>query len=427
MKYREWRYWVRSKPWSLRWFIYLVLLRPVIDNLYYLKHISPLLSPLYIVGVLTPILSLLALNNYRPRFSTSFDKVFRGWTILVVIASIMTWMSDPISLITLSMALKFVIPVILFFFLRLFMQRRHDMDGLIQTFMYSLAIVVGIFFYELTFGPIKITESRGLTRIQGNFGDVFNYGLYLCFGLIFVAYREMKVGSLRMKPRVLIRLGFSLALGVVVLLNINHAASLIVFACILFLYAYYQSRRNMVTVFLFIIVGVVLFSVLGERLLEESISPLFERDLMALSGEINQEQLFHGRYGRWQYYIDFYSKQPILGQLFGLPIFSFNEPVSLTSGGASHNDYIRIGMYTGLVGLITYLSFHIRLFLRTRKIPYEDRFLVTSVLVMVALFSITLTPTLYAPLLYMAYGVFSYIIITYFSPRNFANGKRHGR
>ncbi|HRZ78170.1 MAG TPA: hypothetical protein P5248_12420, partial [Bacteroidales bacterium] len=67
MKHREWKHWVRSKPWALRWFIYLVLLRPVIDNLYYLKHVSPFLSPLYIVGVLSPLLALSALLRYRNR------------------------------------------------------------------------------------------------------------------------------------------------------------------------------------------------------------------------------------------------------------------------------------------------------------------------------------------------------------------------
>lgn len=417
MKYREWRNWVRSKPWVLRWFVYLVLLRPVIDNLYYLKHISPFLSPLNIVGVLTPVLTLLAFNYYRPSFSSSFDKHYRTWSVMVLFSTVFVLFSGKVSLDLLASAIKFIIPVVLFFFLRLFIRGQQDLDGLIQTFLYSLAIVLGIFFYEIAFGPIRITESRGLTRIQGNFGDVFNYGLYLCFGLVFIAYREMRQGRFRMETKVLVRLGVSLAIGVMVLMNINHAASLIVFSFILFLYAYYQSRRNLIAVFVFMLLGLIFVQTLGQRLLEESINPLFERDLMALSGEINEEQLFHGRYGRWQYFWDYYTRQPIPGQLLGVPVFNLHDPLFLTTGSGSHNDYIRIGMFTGIFGLVLYVTFHLRLLIRTRNIPYPDRFLVTSVLALLGLYSITLTPTLYAPVLYMTYATFAYIIITYFNPR----------
>jgi len=410
MKYREWKYWVRSKPWLLRWFIYLVLLRPVVDNLYYLKHISPFLSPLYIVGVLTPVLALLALTRKHEPFRTSADRIFRSWSVMVLITTLFILIYHKIDLALLANALKFAMPVFLFFFLRLFVRHRRDIDGLIQTFLYSLAIVLVLFFYELSFGPIKTTESRGLTRIQANFGDVFNYGLYLCFGLLFIAYREMKEGKLRIRFSVLFRLGLSLLIGILVLLRINHAASLIVFSTLLFLYAYYQSHKNLLAVFSFLIIGLILFQYLGDRLLEETITPLFERDMQALSGEINQEQLFHGRYGRWEYYWDFFKSQSIPRQFLGAPIFYPDAPLFLSTGSGSHNDFIRIGMYTGLLGLFFYLFFHLRLFFSTRRLPLHDRFLLTGALAITALYSITLTPTLYAPVLYMVYAIFAFSI-----------------
>lgn len=413
MKYKEWIKWVRSKPWLLRWFVYLVLFRPIIDNLYYLKYISPFLSPLYIVGVLTPILALTAIVRYRGHFSTTFDTLFRTWSVIVIITTLAILISGGFDLLTLSSALKFAMPVFVFFFLRVFMQSKKDLDGLIQTFLYSLGMVMILFFYELIIGPIRITESRGLSRIQGNFGDVFNYGLYLCFGLIFLAYREMQKNRQGIRPGVIFRLSLLLGIGVLVLLRINHAASLLVFTFILFLFAWYQSRKNLIAVFVFVVAGIVIFQVFGDQLMEESISPLFEKDLMALSGEVNEEQLFHGRYGRWQYYWEFYQEQSLPAQLLSVPLFNPGAPLYLSTGSGSHNDYIRIGLFSGILGLFIYLLFHLRLWRKTRKIPLHDRFLISGVLVLLGLYSITLTPTVYAPLLYMAYATFAYIIRTY--------------
>lgn len=410
MKHREWKSWVRSKPWALRWFIYLVLLRPVIDNLYYLKHVSPFLSPLYIVGVLSPLLALGALLRFRMRFNTPADRVFRLWSIMLLIISIAMLILWGPNLVTLSNVLKFIMPAYLYFFLRTLVQGRRDLEGLIRTFMYSLVIVLAIFFYELFLGPIRITESRGLTRYQGNFGDVFNYGLYISFGLIFLAYHQLQAGRYRFNLRGLLRLTMILGIGVLVLLRINHAATLIVFSSITLIFIYYLTRRNALPIVLMVLMGALMFQYKGDQLFEENVNPLFEKEFQVLSGDVNEEQLFHGRYGRWQYYLDYYNSRDIISRTLSVPLFNPHDPVFLTTGGGSHNDYIRIGMYSGLLGLFLYLLFHWRVFRLRTRLPAEDRFLVGSALLMVLLYSITLTPTLYAPLLYMLYAIFAYAV-----------------
>lgn len=410
MKYREWKAWIRSKPWALRWFIYLVLLRPVIDNLYYLKHISPFLSPLYIVGVLSPLLALGALLRYRMHFNTPADRVFRIWSIMLLVISTSLLILWGPNLVTLSNVLKFIMPAYLYFFLRILIQGRRDLEGLVRTFMYSLVIVLAIFFYELFIGPIRITESRGLTRYQGNFGDVFNYGLYISFGLIFLSWHQLQAGRYRFDLRGLARLILVLGIGALVLLRINHAATLIVFSSITFIFIYYLTRRNALPIVLMVLLGVLLFQSKGDQLFEENVNPLFEKEFQVLSGEVNEEQLFHGRYGRWQYYLDYYRSRDVLSQAFSVPLFNPHDPVFLTTGGGSHNDYLRIGMYSGLMGLIMYFLFHWKIFRLRKKLPPEDRFLVGSALLMLFLYSITLTPTLYAPLLYMLYAIFAYAV-----------------
>ena len=410
MRHREWKMWVRSKPWALRWFIYLVLLRPVIDNLYYLKHVSPFLSPLYIVGVLSPLLALGAIMRYKMRFNAPADRSFRVWSVMLLIISTMMLILWGLSLATLSNVLKFIMPVYLYFFLRVFIRDRYDLEGLIRTFMYSLLIVMAIFVYEVFIGPIRITESRGLTRFQGNFGDVFNYGLYITFGLIFMAYRHLKTGSYRLNLRSITRLLLVLGIGVLVLLRINHAATLIVFSTIVFIFFYYITRRNAIPIVMLVFLGVILFQSKGDQLFDENVNPLFEKEFQVLSGDVNEEQLFHGRYGRWLYFMDYYQQQSLPAQLISVPLFNPGDPVFLTTGGGSHNDFIRIGMYTGLIGLFFYLLFHWRIFRLSRSAPIEDRFLIVGSLAMLMLYSVTLTPTLYAPLLYMLYAIFAYAV-----------------
>ncbi|HEX5003120.1 MAG TPA: hypothetical protein VFW78_11545, partial [Bacteroidia bacterium] len=70
MSFRQWRRWYSGLHSSVKWFIVLVILRPVIDNFYYLKTVSPFLSPLYLVGVLTPLLALWTIFKIKkPNYS----------------------------------------------------------------------------------------------------------------------------------------------------------------------------------------------------------------------------------------------------------------------------------------------------------------------------------------------------------------------
>lgn len=77
MKFNQWKIWLKSKPWILKWFILLVLIRPIIDNLYFLKDISPFLSPLYIAGVLTPLMVIYVLAKTKKPASTKLDRHMR--------------------------------------------------------------------------------------------------------------------------------------------------------------------------------------------------------------------------------------------------------------------------------------------------------------------------------------------------------------
>ena len=113
MKYKDWKIWISALPWHLKWFVVLVLIRPIVDNFYYLKNISPLLSPLYFVGIATPILCIVAITLYRKKDKSIFDFLFGAWTLLMLISLFFMFIFDPLSKTFLEYLLKLTMPVYL--------------------------------------------------------------------------------------------------------------------------------------------------------------------------------------------------------------------------------------------------------------------------------------------------------------------------
>ena len=116
LTFREWKSWLTELPWMHRWFILLILLRPLIDAIYFLKEVSPFLSPLYLVGVATPVLASYAILKIpRPNYSR-LDTYFGIYTFLLSISCIALLVSDSISLDALDNILKVTLPSFLYFF-----------------------------------------------------------------------------------------------------------------------------------------------------------------------------------------------------------------------------------------------------------------------------------------------------------------------
>ena len=85
--YQLWKNWYRQLHWTRKWFPIFVLIRPLVDNFFWLKEISPLLSPLTIVGVLTPLLCLVSFNNPRMpgKIRNSVDSLMSSYGAVVLI------------------------------------------------------------------------------------------------------------------------------------------------------------------------------------------------------------------------------------------------------------------------------------------------------------------------------------------------------
>jgi hypothetical protein len=101
MNFKEWLAWYRSLPITKKWFIILILIRPISDNFYDLKEVSVLTSPLYIIGILTPLLILFSFTS--PRLSAPkrslIDIPFYIWGAFVLLNCFYMYFTD-LSLVT---------------------------------------------------------------------------------------------------------------------------------------------------------------------------------------------------------------------------------------------------------------------------------------------------------------------------------------
>lgn len=399
MLFSQYKGWFNGKPLILRWFLWLIILRPVIDAFYFLKDISPYLSPLYIVGVLTPLIALYAiLKINRPNYSR-LDTLFSIYTLMVVASCLALFFSDSFSLDAFDMIFKVMLPSSLYFFSRVFIRSKRDLDGVLQTFLYSSLSVVLIFSYELIFNPINIQISRGFERFQGTFADTMNYSIYMTGGLIIAGYQLLQNKSPYLLKSRVVFLALTTAFAVMILFNIHHTASYMVTAIIAILFLLHYLKNNAVIGMVTLLVSAAVIYFTGADTFRQKVLPLIETDIMVYQGEKDDEALLHGRVGRWQNFYRYFDEQTPIVQILGLPM-NMESPY-MYIGKGSHNDFVRHNMLIGYAGLCLYLLILANLIVRVLKHRTQMHYLGLAALSAVILFSITTTPLLYPTLMYL--------------------------
>ena len=409
MRFKDWKIWIKSKPWILKWFILLVLLRPIIDNLYFLKEISPFLSPLYIVGVLTPIIVVYVLAKFPKPKKSSFDKYFKIWSFFLLVGILFVIIFDPLSKDSFEFLLKLSLPIYLYFFVRVFIQNKRDLEGVLTTFLYSGGFVAVLLLYELLFGAIRIVESRGMERLQGSFGDVVSYGIYLSFCFLIAGYFYFSKKGEISKPKRMRLLAIVGGLSLLTLFNIHHVASYTTFVAILLLFMVFNFRGNKGGALVLSLLFFLMFYLFGQSIIEEKITPLLQTDISVYEGEKGSEKLLHGRVGRWTVMLDKFTDQNAFAQFFGYPLTLTRSYHYV--GVGSHNDYIRILFLSGYFGLFYYLVLLIVFFKKAKKLEYSIKFLAFGTLGILMLFSISIVPTYYPPFMYIVMSVFAFVAL----------------
>ena len=135
-----------------------------------------------------------------------------------------------------------------------------------------------------------------------------------------------------------------------------------------------------------------------------------EIELLAMKNttySINDDVMLHGRMGRFKRHFNYFTEQNLFNIFFGG--LSIKNPYML--GHGTHNDYLRILFSTGILGLLIYLLFLGLLILKSISVRKAcNRFLFQSGLIILILYSFTLTPSTYIDLNLFLMPTFIYLL-----------------
>jgi O-antigen ligase len=405
MRFAEWKAWYRSLHLAYKIFIWLILIRPLVDGFYFLKEISPIASPLYIAGVIHFLLAIFCIFRFRKNYYSPVDTAYRAFMIFLVLSLIMLITRFNFEMISIEVVFKTLNPALLLFLTRRLVKSPKDTDGILQTFLYSAIIVCGLLFIEVWIKPFKTISTRGIERLEGTFADVLNYSIYLVMSLLIVCFFYLRKNISFSKTKRVHLLLAVLAISIFALTRLNHVTTLAIFLSLIGLFALFIFRTGLLQATLFMIAGFIVLQFFATDSIEENVMPLLKTDIEVYYGERDRSQAFHGRVGRWERLWENFSMEPILGQLLGMPY-----TMTVYSGqivGGSHNDFLRILYLTGFVGLIFYCFYLLQLFLQIKKFQTSYQFLVLGTLSIILLYSISTLPMLYMPLMNVVSVIFA--------------------
>jgi len=411
-----WWKWMRGLPPSKKWFIWLILLRPIIDNFYELKETSALASPLYIVGILTPILVLLsfATVSFPDRINAIEDIPFRIWTIFLTFNVLTYWFIN-LSVVSFGDMVKYATPAFLFFYSRRFVQSRDDMHGILTSFLVSSIFPIGVLLYESIVNPIAIEYISmgrgGGSRIRGAYADVMNYAIYLILFMLIMGYYFLmnlyhEISRIRIRTWILLA---AIALVVYGLMLIRHVSTWAVFLSMVILFIMHNLRNSRGVIFALAFTMVV-GAFFAEDIYVNNIEPLIRKELLVVEGETESNQAFNGRMTRWEKYFETWEQMPAINHFTGIVTANFKETVVMIGGGM-HSDYVRLLFLTGFIGVGFYVIFYLGVLRKWFSLPMPEKFLLSSTVALMLLWSVTTVPTLYAPLLYIVFPILSYALL----------------
>lgn len=411
MSFKKWKIWFKKLPWKHKWFIFLLLFRPLIDLTHDIEVLSSM-TLLHIVGGFTfiIIIFLYILGKLSPKIksASSISGLFIFWSLLLILNSVLI-LVELFTLDRLHLVLKLLLPAYLYLFFRDFINSKGNLDGTLQTILYSAIIPSSLLLYEILISPFRIVRSRGLERIMGGYPDVVSLALFF-LGILLIAgyYIAEKIEKSAIKRKDVVWGVIVVSFCILGLLNINHTASYITFIFLLF-FLFFSSLRvgkkgKIIGVSILVFSGLIIFlSQVNER-----IEHLLNTDIRVIRGEVDVVFAFHGRMGRWQRHWDYFSDNASFPEKL-VGVIGVKRPFMISAG--EHNDYLRILYATGYIGIFVYFCMLIALFKRSAKMPKSQQFLVKGMLLILLLMSVSTAPTFYNFINFLFIPIVAYTVL----------------
>jgi O-antigen ligase len=421
VSYQEWRRWISSLPWKYRWFVILVLIRPIVDFSWNERFFFSF-NLLQVIGVLTPVLIIFLIVTRQLSSAIASDsktsRYFFIWSIFLLFNALITFFGQP-SLESINIALKLTFPIYIYLFLRYFIKSKADLEGIFQTILYSTIVPASLVIYEIVVSPIRVaTRSEGVTRVMAGYSDVVYLSIFVLLSLLIIGYfwLAQQDGTSRNKIRLTTML-IIIGMDVLCLVRINHAASFITFGVLLGFFILYnlrpESKSALIAVMLISFIVVIGISVRPQK----TVGTLVQTDIDVLRGEKNADAALHGRVWAWKRHWNYFNARTTFGErMFGM----VGKTAPFLLGVGPHNDFLRIIYATGYLGLIVYLFMLFSIFQQSRKVPRPQKFMIQGMLIIIVMMSITTTPTFYVHVDYIFMSILAFLAL----PKKLREGSR---
>jgi O-antigen ligase len=254
----------------------------------------------------------------------------------------------------------------------------------------------------------------GNFQVKGLYDKVQNLAFYISLGYTVNTYLYLKRSSLGKRDIWKYFIGLSIVL--VSFITLQHIATMAIVLVITLIFLYYSRKISMIVMmssFIFILAFWYLF---GNLLVEEYVAPQLTTELKAIQGEKESARMFHGRMSRWEVYIPMFFKLNPMAIGFGSG-FGIESKFDLLLESNIHNDYFRVMLSSGIIGLFLYLYFLYLIFKRKKYLKLPEKFLLTSSIAVILLYSITAYPTIYPNVMYVTFSIFAFALRPLYHPR----------
>jgi hypothetical protein len=266
--------------------------------------------------------------------------------------------------------------------------------------------------YESIFNPIAVeylsSGRGGGSRIRGAYADIMTYAIYIImFFVIFGYYFLDNIYNAKAKIKVNV---FHITLVLVIvlygLIGIKQVSTWTVALAIFGLLILHNLKNAKGLIFVVMIIT-VLGGFFAETIYTTQIEPLIGKEIKVVDGETESNQALNGRMSRWEKYFEIWEKMPIYNHFAGITSANFPE-TEVMIGAGMHSDYVRLLFLTGFIGIALYIVFILLAAQKYTQLKIPEKFLLSSMIASLLLWSVSTIPTLYAPLLYFIFPIFSY-------------------
>lgn len=232
-----------------------------------------------------------------------------------------------------------------YFLIKEFFNDQKIFRVLLLAILIASVFPMGMSVYQNLLGGAFRTRATvgGLVRNVGLYHDGFSLKLYSFQTLMAV----LLYWSYFIRGRMFIARGFLILLGTSAIYTIYRIFTKSGFASIVLCFlAWNIVRKNYIVLAATIILTSTLFVIPGSPVLKQ-VETVFQKEIGALEGEVKLEHTLQGRWYGWQDMLKFWMDLPVLNKLIG----------DAHKRTGTHNDFLRVMMSGGIIGLAIYLLF----------------------------------------------------------------------